>query len=167
MKMFLKILQWVFWIVVLFITLILSYKFFLKVIFKEQFPTIFGYGGATVISASMEPNLNIGDYIVVRQEEDYYDGDIVIYNDDDTMVTHRIIDKNKQVFITKGDNNNIADKPITINQIKGKVILVLPVIGNIQIMLSKPISIMIITILMITISVIYFRKKGDNSEVSN
>ncbi len=168
MKLFVKILKYVFWIVILLISIIILYKVFAKVILKEQFPKILGYGSATVISGSMKPSINIGDYIVVKEKKEYFEGDIVIYNDEDnTMVTHRIIDKNNQEFITKGDNNNIADKPITKDKIKGKVILVLPVIGSIQMMLLKPISIMIIFILVVVISMIYFRKKGDNSEVSN
>ncbi len=167
MKILWKIMKTIFSIIILLIIIIILYKAFARVVLKEQLPTLFGYGGATVISGSMKPNLNVGDYIIVKKANDYYKNDIVIYIDDDnSMVAHRIIEKNNQEFITKGDSNNIADKPIAKNQIKGKVVLVLHQLGMIQIMLSKPVFI-IILFLIIIISMIYFRKRDNNDEISN
>ncbi len=168
MKILGKILKKIVLIILLLIFIVLVYKMFARIVLKEQLPTIFGYGGATVISGSMQPDLNVGDYIIAKKENDYYEKDIVVYVDEnDSLVTHRIIEKNDQEFITKGDNNNIADNPITKEQIKGKVVCVLPVVGMIQIMLSKPTSIMIILFLIAIISMIYFRKKGVNDEKNN
>ncbi len=168
MKILWKIMKTIFSIIILLIILIILYKAFARVVLKEQLPTVFGYGSAIVISGSMQPNLNVGDYIIVKEKNEYHEGDIVVYiADDNSMVTHRIVEKNNHDFITKGDNNNIADKPITKSQIKGKVVLTLQAIGVIQMMLSKQIPIIFILLLVIIILMACFRKKGDTNENSN
>ena len=44
------------------------------------------------------------------------------YEKDGYYVTHRIIKKNKNKVITKGDANNVADEEIKVSSIVGKVI---------------------------------------------
>lgn len=67
-----------------------------------------------VISGSMEPTIKTNELVVVKTKLDHYEvGDIVSYyeNGYDTPITHRIIDYNENdgYYITKGDNNNVAD----------------------------------------------------------
>lgn len=80
-----------------------------------------------VKSGSMQPILNINDKIIVKEESNYNIGDIITYqNSDNVLVTHRIIEKHENTFITKGDSNNSEDLlPITVNAIKGKVIIII------------------------------------------
>ena len=48
---------------------------------------------------------------------------MITYEEEDNyFVTHRIIDKNKTSFITKGDNNNEKDTEVKASKIIGKVI---------------------------------------------
>ena len=50
-------------------------------------------------------------------------GDIVTYKENENyFVTHRIIEKNGNKLITKGDSNNEIDTEIVNSQILGKVI---------------------------------------------
>ena len=80
-----------------------------------------------VKSNSMYPTLKKGDFILIKRNNDYKKGDIITYDyESNYLVTHRIIEKNNNFFITKGDNNNSEDdKFIQLDNIKGKVILIL------------------------------------------
>ena len=80
-----------------------------------------------VKSNSMYPTFQKGDFILIKRNNDYKKGDIITYDyESNYLVTHRIIEKNNNFFITKGDNNNSEDdKFIQLDNIKGKVILIL------------------------------------------
>ena len=80
-----------------------------------------------VKSNSMYPTLQKGEFILIKRNNDYKKGDIITYDyESNYLVTHRIIEKNNNFFITKGDNNNSEDdKFIQLDNIKGKVILIL------------------------------------------
>ena len=80
-----------------------------------------------VKSNSMYPTLQKGDVILIKKYNNYKQGDIVTYAEDSNyLITHRIIEKNNNSFKTKGDNNNSEDdKTIQLENIKGKVIIIL------------------------------------------
>ena len=70
----------------------------------------------------MEDNIHTGDYILIYKKKDYKKGDIVTYQKGDYHVTHRIISKEGNKFVTKGDANNTPDEEINKKSIIGKVI---------------------------------------------
>lgn len=79
---------------------------------------------------SMLPIIYSGDVIMVDTSKmEYKLNDIIVYytieSGDLKLVAHRIVHIFSNKFmITKGDNNSIADKPIRINKIIGKVIAI-------------------------------------------
>lgn len=75
-----------------------------------------------VRTGSMEDDIHVGDYILIIKKSDYKVRDVVTYEKDGYYVTHRIIKKNKNKVITKGDANNVADEEIKASSIVGKVI---------------------------------------------
>ena len=75
-----------------------------------------------VKTGSMEDGIHAGDYILIYKKDKYNIGDIVTYEKDNYHVTHRIIKKNGEKIITKGDANNIEDDEINVKSIVGKVI---------------------------------------------
>lgn len=81
----------------------------------------------TIKSGSMSTTLNINDIIIIKRDNEYKIGDIITYNyKDKYLVTHRIVGKYQNLFITKGDNNNSEDEEYLEGQnVKGKVILVI------------------------------------------
>lgn len=104
----------------------------------------------TIVSPSMEPNINIYDVIIdirVKDDKDIKLGDIVTFysnsiNTGGYTVTHRIHgiydNSGTRYYITKGDNNQSPDDgTITINNIVGKVRLVIPALGKIQFFVSS------------------------------
>jgi len=99
------------------------------------------------MSGSMEPTIMTGDAIVnKRVDGELKIGDIVTYRSEDPyfygiMITHRIIDikteNGETVYVTKGDDNATRDRlPVKRNQIYGKVVMVIPKIGYLQMFLA-------------------------------
>ena len=75
-----------------------------------------------VMTGSMEPNIHVGDYLLVKKCKEYKEGDIVTFKKDGYYITHRIIKINENTIITKGDANNVADEEIDKITIVGKYI---------------------------------------------
>ncbi len=104
--------------------------------FGNPVPTVFGYGGAQIVSGSMddgtEDAIKVHDFVIIHARDDYEVGDIVTYIDNyGDATTHRIIEKDGDTFLTKGDNpENAVDPPITKEKIVGKVIAVWRGVGE-------------------------------------
>lgn len=75
-----------------------------------------------VKTGSMEDDIHVGDYLLVKRQDSYEVGDVVTYKKNDYYITHRIIDKKNGVITTKGDANNMADPAITEDEIVGKLL---------------------------------------------
>ena len=119
-----------------------------KIIFKKPLPTVFGYSQATVLSGSMEPTFSVGDMLIYKVEDKYKKDDIVIFIQEDHFVTHRIIKEEDGQFITQGDANNVQDKgQLTNNDIYGKLVLVLPGLGNVIQFFRTPLGVLCIILL--------------------
>ena len=84
----------------------------------------FGITILKVMSNSMSPVIEKGNKIIIKKQNEYEIGDIITYiNNDGNLITHRIIEKYEDGFITKGDNNNTEDKEkVKKNQVLGKII---------------------------------------------
>ena len=107
-------------------------------------PMPFGIGVAVVLSGSMEPEISSGDLLIVTEREGYAVEDIVVYQDGRMAVTHRIISISGDEVITKGDANNAPDDPITMSQIKGKVLFAIPLLGYLVDLIKTPIGTILI-----------------------
>lgn len=79
-----------------------------------------------VKSNSMYPILSKGDIILIKKSNNYKKGDIITYEDENFLITHRVIEIKDNYFCTKGDNNNSEDNDlISLENVKGKVILII------------------------------------------
>ena len=96
---------------------------------KNNYANIFGYTFFEVATGSMANTINIGDVVIVKITKKVNENDIIVYQDENNFITHRLIEKNGDELKTKGDANNSEDKPITEEQILGKVIYVIPKMG--------------------------------------
>lgn len=110
----------------------------------NQLPMPFGYGAAVVLSGSMEPEFSKGDLIFVKETLNYDKNDIVVFQDGNTLVVHRIIEMDEETVTTKGDANNTADDPITKDLIKGEVIGCVPFIGEIVNWIKTPLGTLVV-----------------------
>ena len=84
-----------------------------------------------IVSGSMEPELPVGSVCLVDcQQKEPEVGDIISYKAQDAIITHRVIEKTDDGYITKGDNNSVADPGIVKpKQIFGTVICSIPKVG--------------------------------------
>lgn len=89
-----------------------------------------------VSSPSMRKALSVGDLVVVvpQKFENLKEKDIItfVYNEDLDTATHRVIEKdiNNRTFKTKGDNNENADgSPVKYENVVGKVVFSVPILG--------------------------------------
>ena len=112
-------------LLIVFTVLIMSlatYNFVSVKILGKDYPNLFGYTFFEIVSGSMSPTIEKGDMIVVKLDTDYKIGDIVTFKEDDSIITHRIVEKKDGYYVTKGDSNNTLDNPIKENQIIGKTV---------------------------------------------
>lgn len=109
----------------LFLSILISIWAFKQMTNGELINKIVGFGILKVESGSMEPSISVGDILIIKECREYDVNDIVTYNvDNNYLVTHRIIRKENEQLVTKGDNNNTEDsKKIRKENIEGKVIL--------------------------------------------
>ncbi len=86
---------------------------------------LFGYRPYVVLSGSMEPTYPTGSLLIVQDAvaSDVAAGDPITFRlDDSTVATHRVvrIDTEEEQFVTKGDNNDFEDTPISFDKLVGK-----------------------------------------------
>ena len=123
MKILFKTLK-IFFLTVLVLLIIFNiYTLGIKIRTKEKVAMTFGYSILNVISGSMEPTIKVGSIIIIRQQKNYYINDIITYKDENnSIITHRVVAKEVEELTTKGDINTNEDKPIKKEQIYGKVV---------------------------------------------
>lgn len=132
MKVVKKICRWIFDIIlfiILGIALIMAYNHIQINIKGNTYTTMLGYSAFEVATGSMSNTIEIGDVILVKliePNETLSENEIVVFTQDTTLVTHRIIKINGDQIITKGDANNTQDDPISRGQIIGKVVKIIP-----------------------------------------
>ena len=108
-------------------------------------PTLFGYQMYFIRTGSMSPYLEPGDIIISKKYDGGEliagkDGDVVTYygdvNGTTQFITHRVIKVNGDNVITQGDDNNVADSPITKNEIEAVMVYKTVVIDKIYKVIS-------------------------------
>ena len=110
-----------------------------KVILQQELPSIGGYACLIVLSGSMEPTISAGDVIVIQRQNMYAAGEIITFEDDGALTTHRITAVETEGFGTQGDANNRPDQRITAPEaVKGRVVAVLPHLGQALLFLRRP-----------------------------
>lgn len=130
-------------------------------------PMPFGIGMSVVLSGSMEPELSMGDLIVVFEEDTFEVGDVIVFQSGRTAVVHRIISIDGEELLTQGDANNIHDEPIKLSQVKGKVAFSIPLIGYLVNIIKTPIGTILLLGLAIWLMESSFKKdkRKDQAEL--
>jgi signal peptidase len=113
----------------------------------DAIPMPFGVGLTVVLSGSMEPELSVGDLLIVNRKDSYAVDEIVVFQEGRIGVVHRIIEMDGTTVTTQGDANNAPDEEIPLDCIAGKVVLIIPHIGHLQRFLQQPIGFLILTLI--------------------
>ena len=162
MKFFLKtLLSAILWAIVAILLVFVGSGIFQRIFNRGGYTGIFGIGYAVVVSGSMKPVFNENDMIIYQahDREDYKTGDIVVYvrdrgTEDEILITHRLIGISENQLITKGDANSISDKPISWDQLIGRVVFLIPGVGKAVEFLRTPLGILLSVLLIIALSVV-------------
>lgn len=164
-KNFPPILRTVFLVAVSLVLGINIYSWNAKSLTGNVLPMPFGFGGAVVLSGSMEPTLLVDELIIVKAEDGYEVDDIVVYQTGHMLVVHRIVDIDGDMVTTQGDANNVSDAPIALSQIKGEVIAHIPHLGKIVRLLKTPVAtVLLIAAAVLTVELPYRKEKEKNDE---
>ena len=111
----------------------------------ENPPSLLGYSFLPVMSGSMSPTFETGDMIIIKEEANYGKEDVITFECEEGLISHRIVEEVEEGYGTKGDANNVKDEDIIKDeQIKGKYIFVIPWIGSLRILMTRPISLIVI-----------------------
>lgn len=125
--------------------------------------SFFGYSLFEVQSGSMSPAIEKGDWIIVKYSKKIELKDIITFKDGDNYITHRVLEKYNQTYVTMGDANNTKDDPITQEQIVGKVVKILPAFGIFRATIFNP-FVLIALIVTIYIVNLTFKKNMNGSD---
>lgn len=131
---------------------LMIYRWNAQTLTGNAVPMPFGCGISFVRTGSMDPTLSVNDLVIVKEADNYKVGDIVVYQDENMPVIHRIISIDGEKVITQGDNNNKPDDPISIENIKGKMVVHIPFLGVVAIFLKTPVG----TMLLIIVAIVLF-----------
>lgn len=152
MKKLIKFFKYTLVIILVFLAIICISVFIQTKVNPNKIPSIFGYKPFIALSGSMETEFYKGDLVIVKKVNinSLQEKDIIAFRDENNhVVTHRIVSiskNNKELqFVTKGDNNNTADDGIVNSKdVEGKYVGKLKGLGNIFLVLQKPITLFII-----------------------
>jgi len=137
---------------------------------------------AAVTSGSMTPTIKQGDLLVVEgvNTSNLQVGNIIVYKTTDPylggeLIVHRIVkidiyDGRVIGYVTKGDNNPVPDNEagfepptgIPPQDVVGKVIFVIPLLGFIVLFLKQPAGFVLMVLLLG--AVVFWSVIGDRSE---
>lgn len=144
--------NWVGNLVIAFLIIMIAFLFITSPSDSGQPSSIMGYQMMAVLSGSMEPALHPGDIVVIKQtdSEQIRVDDIITYaSDQNTVVTHRVIDvvqKDGQVlFETKGDaNNRKDDNLVSGDQVIGSLQFHIPKAGSVIDFIKSPLGVFLV-----------------------
>ena len=154
--------------------------FVLTLRFLGESPSIFGYSFYYVLTESMEPEINAGDMILGKctAPEDLKIGDVVTYHGEsgamkDKIITHKIIEIDDDIFVTKGVANDVADPPINASQIMSRYVVTIPLAGELFSVINSKFGFIflivtpLVFLIVNEISIIVKAFKEDKEEHSN
>ena len=131
-------------------------------ILNKPYTNLFCFSIFEIATGSMEPTLNVKDMVIVKITKDIKVNDIITYEEDDNLITHRVIDIKNDTITTKGDANNSLDVKVPKEKIVGKIVFVIKKGGIIREIFITPKVIISITITLILISLCLSYRQDKN-----
>ena len=144
-----------------------------QTIMGNSMPMPLGFGMAEVLTDSMtdpnhpETSIYRGDVIIVVPQDEYEVGDVIAFQSENIVVTHRIIGINEDgEFITKGDTpeNTPDTDPLKKEYIFGKVVKVIPNMSGVIRFIKTPGVSMVILLVAALLFVLSMKKEKEQEE---
>ena len=130
-------------------------------------PMPFGWGVSVVLTGSMEPILSVDELVLVHTQQSYEVDDIVVYQDGNSLVIHKLISIDGETAVTKGEANNTADDPISVSAIKGKAVAHIPYFGAAVRFLKTPVGFLLMILAaaaLFELPYLWERKKAEEAK---
>lgn len=142
------------------------YSLFQIKIQNKKYVNIFGMSIFSVMTGSMEPTIKKDDIIFAKITKEVNENDIIVFENSNEIITHRIIKIDGNSITTKGDNNNSIDEPIENSQVIGKVVFTINDVGVWKKVFSdyRVLVPMGITVILVVILTAYKEKKNTKEE---
>ena len=164
-----KFFQIVFDLILIALLFLVIFSVFNIISIKKYNKNNLGFAIFEVVSGSMEPTINVKDFIVVKSSDKIEVNDIVTYKEENNFITHRVTKIEGDVLYTKGDANNSEDNKISRDDLIGKVIFTIPKVGIIKDLLLNPKVFISLVIFLITFSICLSyipNKKNDDKKLN-
>ena len=159
-----KILKVLFYPLTIAILLVVFYMGYLKFIKKENDINVLGFRQYMVVTGSMEDTIKVKDIVIVKITKDVKNNEIISYEDNNKIITHRIIKITDNYIVTKGDANNSEDKPITKEKVVGKVVCIIPKVAIWQKVFASPPVFISGSITIILLYLVYVNKDEEEKK---
>ncbi len=134
---------------------------------SDRLPNYFGLQFLIEKSDSMAKSIRTNDLIIIKKQNSYKVGDVISFlTKDDSVITHRIIGKKNNCFVTKGDNNIAEDKELVCDNIQGRVLTNLYQVGGALYFISSTtgiLSILLVVVILLMINM-FVNKRIINKE---
>lgn len=162
MKLVKNIFIKIIWIILFILVAFNIYNFVSINILHKDLATINGYGLLEVVSGSMEPTIHVGDIIIINTNDQEYKKDDIItfYDVNGSFVTHRLVEINDKVMVTKGDANDSRDEEMNVDNIVGKMVFRLNGAGKLMASLKNPFVMLLIMIIGIVLCLLMSTDKN-------
>ncbi len=95
-------------------------------------PPMFGWETLVVAGSSMAPSLRQGSVIVIAgvNPQEIGPGDVITYQRDGRLTTHRVVLQGPGALVTRGDGNPAPDPtPVPPGEVRGRLIYQVPWVG--------------------------------------
>jgi len=139
----------------------------------DAVPDFFGIKPFVVLSGSMEPEILVGDLVIVQNVDpaNLKANDVISFRDGESVVTHRIMEltetEGAPAFITRGDANNSDDtKPVTYEQVEGIYLFKINGVGNLAMFMQTPMGLLVFVGIPLCAFILYdiLRRKFEDSK---
>ncbi len=143
----------IFMFILIILLIIVLYCYAQLKVFNKDYINFCGYTVFRVITGSMSDTIKPQDIVIVKLTKDVNINDIITYKRENDFITHRVIEKNEEQLITKGDANTSNDAPITQENIVGRVVYI---INNVNIWIQVLTTPQVIVAIIVSIVAIKF-----------
>ncbi|MDR7073340.1 signal peptidase I [Fictibacillus barbaricus] len=111
----------------------------------DKIPSLFGYKPFTVLTNSMKPSFSAGDMVLVKDKpaSKIKPNDVITFKENNNkLITHRVVKVTDKGFVTKGDYNNVKDDGfVSPENVVGELVFTLPKLGYVSKFVSSPLGI--------------------------
>jgi len=110
------------------------------IVLHAAFVVVSGLGSFVVVCPSIEPAIPAGSIVYVVGADAYVEGDAVTFTAGNRIVTHRIVGRTADGYVTQGDANGRPDGVVAETDLIGRVDRSVAVYGHLLRVVTSPLG---------------------------